>query len=214
MNLFELIKRSIFPKRCELCGEVIEIDKNRCGYCEFAQRMNGRSTDAKMAYESVTAPYLYMDSIRAGIHKFKYRGFTELAKGFAKEMADTVKTEYRNIDFDLITYVPLAKKKKRKRGYNQAELLAKELSKELDVPCVNALNKIKNTDSQQGKKRKERMNNLKDAFEIADVDVKGKTILLVDDVKTTGSTLNECSKVLKRNKADKVYAVTIAVTRN
>lgn len=214
MKLLEIIKYSIFPRRCELCGKVVKLDVKRCDDCENASRTVGRMVDNKMAYAGLVAPFLFKDSIRAGIHKFKYRGFKELAKPFAKEMARSVQKEYENISFDLITFVPITKRKLRKRGYNQAELLAKELSRELNVPCVNTLNKTKSTKSQQGRSRKERMNNLKDAFEIADYDVKGKTILLVDDVKTTGSTLNECSKVLKKNKADKIYAVVVAVTKD
>lgn len=213
MNILKIIERSFFPRRCELCGEVVELDRKRCSSCETAQRTVGRIVDNKMAYASVVSPFLFKDSVRKGIHNFKYEGFVELAPVFATEMADAVKREYASIDFDAVTYVPLTKKRLRKRGFNQSELLAKEISKLLDVPCINGLSKIRETKSQQGRSKAERATNVKDAFEIANYDVKNKIILLVDDVKTTGSTLNECAKVLKKHKADKVFAVTIAVAK-
>lgn len=212
MKLLEIIKYSLFPRRCELCGEIVEINKARCGYCEFAVRTKGKSVDNKMYFEAVLAPFVFQDGIREGIHKFKYRGYEELSKAYAKEIARLVETEYKNVEFDLIAFVPMTKREQRERDYNQAKVLAKALSIELNIPCVNALKKIKETDTQQGKNHRERIKNIKDAFGVANFDVEGKTILLVDDVKTTGSTLNECSKALKRNKANKVYAVAIAAT--
>ena len=79
--------------------------------------------------------------------------------------------------------------------------------------CSITYKLIRNTKSQQGSSAKERRINLKGAFDIADIDVKGKTVLLVDDVRTTGATLNECAKVLKKNGAERVCAVVIAVTQ-
>lgn len=213
MKLLKLIEYSIFPRRCELCGEIVEIDEERCEYCESAKRLSNPIFDITFWFDGLVSPYHYESSVRVGIHRFKYRGYVELAPTFADEMCKSIDMHLFDIPFDFITFVPLTKKKKRKRGYNQAELLAKEIAKKYDLQCVNTLIKTKETKNQQGSSEAERKKNLKNAFNIADVDVKGKNILLVDDVKTTGATLNECSKVLKKNGAERVYAVTIAVTQ-
>ena len=212
MRFFKLLEYLIFPRRCELCGDVVEINKSKCDECEKISRADYVSFSNSNSYDCLVAPFYFSSNIRYGIHRFKYRGFVELAPSFANEMHRLIEKEYYNIPFDMVSFVPLSKKKRRKRGYNQAELLAKEIADKMDLQCVNLLVKIRNTKSQQGSSAKERRINLKGAFDIADIDVKGKTVLLVDDVRTTGATLNECSKVLKKNGAEKVCTVVIAVT--
>lgn len=112
----------------------------------------------------------------------------------------------------IVVPIPLSKSKLRKRGYNQAEILAKYLGKRFDLPVKNLLERVKETKPQYGLKREERMENMKDAFGIAksvEQSAKGSA-LLVDDVVTTGSTLREAANTLKRNGFGKVYGIVLA----
>lgn len=109
--------------------------------------------------------------------------------------------------------IPLSLHRERQRGYNQAYLLAEEMSKRIEVPLYLFLVRHKATKSQVGKTQEERRENIKDAFsakEIGKIELKGKTVFLVDDVVTSGATMNEAAKVLKRAGAKHVYGLAFA----
>ena len=120
-----------------------------------------------------------------------------------------VRREYGGISFDFVTAVPLHKREFLNRGFNQSERLGQALAKWLDVPYETVLTKITTTAPQKELKAVERSGNLLGVFDVCG-DVAGKTILLVDDVITTGTTLDECAKMLKIFGAEEVYAVTAA----
>lgn len=219
----------LFPRRCDLCGDVVEFDKARCNECVGAQHISGdicdrcgreqshckcKKNDDKMEYKSVCAPYYFEGNIVKAVHRFKFYGFKELSAAMGKEIALTVKKRYNDVNFDLVTYVPLTGKRLKKRGYNQSLLLAQYVSDELNIPCVKCLVKVRDTESQRSQSAKNRKLNVFGAYDIADdVDFTDKTILIVDDVKTTGNTLNECAKMLKGYKAKAVYAASFAVAK-
>jgi ComF family protein len=113
--------------------------------------------------------------------------------------------------FDVIVSVPLHPTRQRERGFNQAQLLAELLSARISVPCKLVLERIRYTTTQTALDRAERMENLHNAFRLRkNADVRGLNVLLIDDVLTTGSTLSECARVLKRAGANCVYAATAA----
>lgn len=218
----------LFPRRCMLCGEVVEPDRCLCDNCEDNKRIKGNicrrcgcSVDDckckigdKAKYECVAAPFYFEKGAAAAVYRFKFYGYTELAKAMADEMTETVKQRYADVQFDYVTFVPLSKKRMRKRGYNQSQLLAEGIAENINVPCSELLIKVVDTDSQRESTAAQRRRNLKNAFELTEgIDISGKAILLIDDVKTTGSTLNECAKVLRRSGAESVYACTFTVTK-
>lgn len=219
----------LFPRRCDLCGDVVEFDRQRCTQCENSKRIIGEICDKcgcekeyckcrknkdKAEYKCVCGAYYFDGNIVKAVHRFKFYGFKELADAMGKEIASVVKERYNDAVFDLVTYVPLTKKRLNKRGYNQSLLLAQAVAEELNVPCVKCLDKIRDTKSQRSQSAKERKLNVFGAYDIADgADVTDKTILIVDDVKTTGNTLNECAKMLKSYKAKAVYAAAFAVAK-
>lgn len=134
-----------------------------------------------------------------------------LSKRFGADIAKCI-TENYFMEFDMVTYTPLSKKSLRKRDYNQAYLLAREVSKRLDIPLVDLLIKVRKTDEQKTLSAQKRKTNVYGAFDLKDKDIVfGKRILLIDDVKTTGSTLNECAKMLNIYGAESVWAATLAV---
>ena len=128
-----------------------------------------------------------------------------------REIADTIRKR-ATTTFDIVTFVPISPKKKKRRGFNQAELIAQKVAAELGVSFVPTLNKIISTDSQRTKSGRHRGGNVFGVYDLAkDVSVESKTILVVDDVRTTGATLSECADMLKIYGAKAVYAASFAI---
>ena len=119
--------------------------------------------------------------------------------------------EKNNIDFNMISYVPLSKKSMKKRGFNQCEILAKKISEKYNVSISKSLVKVRETKEQKLLSREDRKENIIDAFDITNgEDIVGKNIILIDDVITTGVTVLECEKILKKYGVKKVVIVTVA----
>ncbi|MBP3582037.1 MAG: ComF family protein, partial [Clostridia bacterium] len=117
---------------------------------------------------------------------------------------------------DYITFVPMSKERFKERDFNQAEEIAKDVSAAINIPVISVLEKIKENTHQAGLTRKERIKNIANTIEVKNDEsfkIKDKTILVIDDVFTTGSTLSECAKVLKKKGANKVKTLTFAKTR-
>jgi ComF family protein len=128
---------------------------------------------------------------------------------FAKHLAKLV--ESLSWDMDYIVPVPLGSKRLQERGYNQVMLLARPLAWELDIPLKRqALRRTRETRSQVGLSKEQRITNVKNAFTAKKQVVNGKRVLLVDDVVTTGATINACAKALKEAGAEKIFATTLA----
>lgn len=192
----------IIGNRCSVCGKPIR-DGDRCPDCMEINHVFNRSV----------SPFEYDETIKSLIARFKYYKERNLAEFFAEYMYRCI--QEAGIEFDVIVPVPLHRTKLDQRGYNQSELLARELSYRFDIMMSKPLRRIRNTKSQTELNREERMKNLNGAFKVVYGDVvKDKVVLLVDDVLTTGSTLDECAKVLKESGAKDVFAATIATGRN
>lgn len=185
---------------CDICGREIENISNRCLNC----------LHKKAYYSKLIYIYKYKDIIRKKIIAFKFNNKTYLCRCFAENIVrKLVKLEEK---FDIIIPVPIHWKRLRKRGYNQSYLVAKEVSKKLKVNLENkVLMKKKNTAPQSSLKRKERKSNTSSAYSVQKKEkIIGKKILLIDDIFTTGATVNECSKELKYAGAKEIIVVTIA----
>ncbi len=222
----EVLSVSLFPKRCRLCGEVIAPDETYCDDCRNAEKVMGsvcrkcgvekqychcKRDKFSPSYKGFCAPYYYKGSIVKGVYRFKNHGFSELAEAYAQEIVGTVHARYPDITFDIVTFVPMTAFRKWRRGYNQSELLAKQVAALMDIPCLPLLRKIRHTKSQRKLTARERKVNLYGAFQtIRNTDLKGKAVLLIDDVKTTGSTLSALAAELKSEGAT-VYAASFAV---
>lgn len=223
------ISKALFPNRCSVCGEVIELDAQVCDKCIKLPVIEpplceccGSSKDDctckqhKNEFKQIVAPYYYTDSLVIAIHRFKNSEMPFLAKRLGADMAKCVVENYSDIDFDMITFVPLRHFHKCKRGYNQSELLADVVSDKIGVDVFDLLNKVRYTGVQHHKKAAQRAADVFGSYDVMDEyknQLVGKTILLIDDVKTTGSTLNECAKMLKIYGAKDVYCAAVAVTK-
>ncbi len=141
------------------------------------------------------------------IHALKYKDRRNVACTIAAMIQEVL--EGNDIAFDLIVSVPIHRKKLQKRGYNQSELIARELSNIMNIPYINAIDRIRNTPPQVLFNGDGRWYNVKDAFK-CDTNLKGKSILLVDDVITTGATICFCTEQLKQAGATFVGAAAFA----
>ena len=227
MKAFKWIVSAFFPKTCAVCGSIINEDESLCDYCyEMIERTaadkrcfkcglpkkNCECSKYIFRFSGCTAPFYYGNFSKKAMFIFKFRKRSELGEMFARYMALSVNESFYGVDFDLIACVPMDKLSKFKRGYNQSEILAYELSKILDIPFAwNLLGARKKKYSQHTLPNRERHNNVKDKY-VCNKRIDGKTILLVDDIKTTGATLDECSVQLLRSGAERVYCVTSLIT--
>ena len=150
--------------------------------------------------------------VRDVIHEFKYNRQIHLRHLVARWLRAALDDErLRDHQFDVIVPVPLHPARQRERGFNQASLLAELLSAHTSIPSRPLLKRIRYTTTQTALDRSERMENLHNAFRLRkNADVRGLRVLLIDDVLTTGSTLSECARVLKRAGAISVHAATAA----
>lgn len=209
----------IFPRFCPICGIGIEsFDKYPlCETCRKSVRQNARifpesPNTGECYFDRLHSVTLYEGTIRECIHKFKYSGnfgmealFRDMMTGFAEE-------HIRINDFNCIIPVPLHRTKLRERTFNQAEILAQPLSRKFRISHVsNNLVRIKPGKSQVALSKSGRTKDVEGAFRVRNAAlIKEQSILLVDDVFTTGATVNECSKVLKEAGAKYVAVFTLA----
>ncbi len=157
----------------------------------------------------VWSVFYYSNIVKELIIRLKYKSDFICGEILAKYMLELVKNS--DLQFDLISYVPMTKKGLKNRGYNQGEYLANYLSKFLNVPVVCSLIKTENVKDQIGLSGEERWNNMKECFEIQKNELmKNKNILLVDDVITTGATAFHCARRLKENGVNNIFILTIA----
>ena len=157
------------------------------------------------------AVFQYSDELRESIYRFKYYNQRTYAKFYGRAMA-RYKRQIKDLGIQILIPVPISRKRKITRGYNQAELMAQALGRELNLPVDSGyLLREKNTLPQKELNEKERRNNLKNAFKISENVIKYKKVLLVDDIYTTGSTIDACALVLKQAGAEKVYFISLCI---
>lgn len=156
----------------------------------------------------------YNDISKSLILGFKYQNKTYMAKYISTIIKEKLYIE--DIKYDYITFVPLHKKRLRERGFNQSEKIAKYLSKQIDKPILDCIYRNENTRRLYNLNREERKNELKNVFSVNDriSYAKNKNVLLIDDILTTGSTVNEISKILKLNGVNKVFVMTLLTKSN
>jgi len=203
MQFLKSVLDLIFPPRCEACRSLGP--EAFCDDC--VKKINYLSPSAFSHSVGV-----YEGPLKQALHRFKFKKKVRLAEPLG---ALLVKYLSRNLDMnriDLIIPVPLHEKRQRARGFNQAELLSHVLTKYYDVPTVSGLLfRIKATHPQFDLPRAERIKNVRGAFAVKGGPlIKDKNILLVDDILTTGSTVSECTRVLKASGATSVHILTLS----
>jgi len=222
----------LFPRRCVVCDEAVfpmgklvcfscrdKLKKITDPFCMCCGKKISLSEselcfDCKnKKHEFVRGRALYeYDSVKDSIFRFKYQKRAEYAYFFAEEVVVVLSDEIKAWKVDALVPVPLHKSRLQKRGYNQAELLAKFISERTGIPMRNDLIiRSKKTLPQKKLDHQERQNNLKKAFKLVQNDVKLETIIIIDDIYTTGSTIDAMTKVFCTDSNKKVYFISLAV---
>lgn len=218
-----------YPHLCLACGtEAPPYDKDICTKCEatlplshfhktkenlFTERFWGR-----VNLETGAGMFLFTKQSRVAnlMHNFKYNGKKQIGLILGKRYGFTLMREPHFQNIDCIVPVPLHWKKERQRGYNQSEMFGNGLSESMGIPCIkDGLERMSHTDSQTKKSRQARLENMKGVFAVKqEKALKGKHILLVDDVLTTGSTLEVCANEILKVPGTKISMATMAVAVN
>lgn len=229
-KIWNLVVDCLCPRRCPVCDEIVPIGKYCCLECEdeFIKVLDhycmrcGKAISSKEEYcrdcMSLSHKYIqgrvlyrYEGKIKNSIYRFKYANRVEYADFYARETGKYLREFIQMTKAQGLVPVPLHKKKQNKRGYNQAYAYAKALSKEVGIPVYpDYVVRVKNTAPQKMYDALGRQNNLKKAFKIGRNDVKLKVIIIIDDIYTTGSTIDAVTKVLLESGVDRVYFVALA----
>lgn len=226
MGLLDLI----FPKKCVGCGRMgkyvcidCEIglweEEQICPLCTRNSRYGLKHKYCKKPWslDGLTCFWAYEALAKKLITKAKYYYFYDYLKELTIESGQlTMRPEFKELWWFLdqkpiVTCVPLHPKRFKERGFNQAEIIARHLAKIYDLRFTNLLQRTRDTSQQVGKSREERLRNLEGAFSVLEASILNrKSVLLVDDVWTTGTTLSECAKTLKQSGARSVWGLVLA----
>jgi ComF family protein len=198
---FEVITRPF----CAVCGDPVEGMIEHEYLCSFCEK-------AKPGFDMARSAVKYRGVVCSVLQLLKYSKQTFLVADILPFLSACVTAHYSKIYFDGVTFVPLYSKKERERTFNQSRLLAGELARTLDLPFLpNCLERTRYTMTQTDLNASQRRKNVYGAFAHLNRKwLEGRTLLLVDDVMTTGATVNECSRVLKEAGAAGVFVVTVA----
>ena len=222
---YKFIIDLFFPNRCPCCNKIIKWDKLICNECiglfpvidkEICYKCGKTNCICKsnLEYDYCFVSTYYEEIIKKGIINLKLENGINFAEFFSDSLSQLVTNNNLSEKIDFVTSVPMTKGKKNQRGYNQAEAISKFIAKRINKPILRDL--LIKTDkelNQHNLSFLERKNSVKDAFKKHDkYYLTNKTILLCDDVITTGSTINECARVLKEAGAKSVVCAIIATT--
>lgn len=202
LRIYKEILDIVYPieEKCIICKT-----DGFIGLCPYCKSRINRAT-----IENGSLSYgFYGGIVKTLILKFKYE--SDFTAGYLLSKLLVEMIEENNIYADVICYVPMTKKSEKKRGFNQCEVIARHIGYRINIPVSDCIKKIKNTKEQKTLTKEERVKNLKGAFKVSRVkDIKNKDVILIDDVMTTGATINECKDILKRSGANKITVLTIA----
>ena len=214
MRLFDRFLDLLYPPRCMLCRRLLnEQEKDICYKCadKLPALLNFEPRRDLKNIRLCVAPFVYKDELRASLHRYKFRGIAAYGRIYADFIAKSI--DENAITCDIISWVPVSKGRMRERGYDQAEIIARSLAKELGLPCERLLIKCRENRRQSSMTSKEaRKHNVAGAYRcVAREELTGKRILLVDDIVTTGATLSECAAMLKSSGGIEIYAAAAAM---
>lgn len=209
-RIFDRALHLIYPCRCAFCNRIIESNKQVCDDCgNKTAHLSPIKTVLKNSF--CISAFPYNDIYRRAVLDFKFKKRKRNADCFSGYIAKAVRECYKNERIDCITAVPLTRKQKKKRGFNQAEELGRSLAENLGVPYRECLVKIRDNQYQHTLSKSERAKNVKGVYKTANQEINNLKILIVDDIVTTGFTLEECCKVLEKSEC-KVICCTLCKT--
>ena len=213
----EVLLDLLFPPKCVFCRKLLHRgEEGLCASCRsgLPWTLAGEAEQRPEFVSLCVSPLWYQGAVRDSFHRYKFDGCRDYAGVYAGLMAQCVGDRLAG-EYDLITYVPLSAKRRRQRGYDQVRLLAEGMAPVLGLPVTETLEKARHTAAQSGLTDDgARRANVLGAYRVRDPEaVRGRRVLLADDVITTGATLSECARVLRTAGAASVVCVTFAQAR-
>lgn len=204
----------LFPQKCILCRRVLRGgETDLCRRCREEQELWRASKRKPQFLDSITAVWYYKGNVRRAILRYKFYRARHLATGFGRNLAMRLMEQER--EYDILTWVPVSPLRRLTRGYDQVELLAEAVGRELGTVPVPTLKKVRHNRRQSGiRSEAQRRANVLGAYRVLrPEEVRGKRILLLDDVLTTGATSGECARMLLTAGAKEVHCAVIAARR-
>ena len=211
MKLYHYAIGLLFPPKCVLCAKLLKKDEtDLCRICRVKAPAYGNTKRKPQFLDSLAAIWYYEGNVRASILRYKFRGRRSYAAAYGRLLAMRVQQEHPE-GFDLLTFIPISARRRWKRGYDQVELLARAVGRELGMEPVPALKKVRHNRPQSGiSGEAERRANVLGAYRSINREVSGKRVLLLDDILTTGATASEAARVLKTAGAAEVHCAVLA----
>ena len=214
MKLIDTLLDLLYPPRCPFCHRFLDGGMRVCARCERSlPYMPAGSLDRTFEnLDECFSVLRYEGDVRKSLHRYKFGGVSAYAGCYAKLLAECI--EDNAIYADVVTWAPLSARRLRERGYDQARLLAEGAAEYMETPCLPLLKKRRHNAAQSGtKSANERRRNVRGVYTYAgNTPLDGMTVLLVDDIVTTGATLDECAGVLRKAGAAEILALTLACT--
>lgn len=209
-TILDRILDLLYPPRCAFCRRFLTEEEK--GVCRFCRKKHGNlKAERELEHiRSCTAAFRYEGAVRDSLLRYKFRGVTAYGPVYADFLAKCI--DESGFSCDIITWVPLSRRRLRKRGYDQARILAEETAKRLNLPCKLLLEKRVDTRAQSGiRDAEKRRQNAKGVYACCAPEAcRGKRVLLIDDIVTTGATLSECALTLKKAGCAEVFAAAAA----
>lgn len=227
----EGILNALFPRRCILCDEILEEEKDLCPMCKEKEvfmeepcckqcgrgilreeeSLCGNCKRHSFSFSGGMILYPLTEEIEEAITAVKYRGRQDKAAFFGRRAGERFSERIKNLGISAIIPVPIHKDRRRKRGYNQSELIGKALEKQIGIPMYTEfLKRTKKTKALKDCSPAERLQNLFSVMECDPLPKELKTVLLLDDIFTTGATMEACTRTLLESGAEEVYILAVA----
>lgn len=216
MNLRSILLDLLYPPKCVYCHRLLETSASKvCPRCRnnLPETPEGDLLRGEF-FSGCAVPLYYEGAVKDSLHRFKFSRRREYAETYSQKLADCLRAAA--VSWDILTWVPVSRTRLRQRGYDQCQLLAEALGRQLGCTPVPLLRKARHTpaQSQTGTVEKRRAN-VSGAYQVIDpANVVGKRILLIDDIVTTGATLSECARVLRFAGAAAVFCGAVARRRD
>ena len=211
--LLRWLRDLFFPPKCVLCRGLLTRDQTHfCPECRKRAPVYGKSNFTISFVARWTGVWYYKDVVRRSLIRYKFSGQRHYVHAYAQVLALRLRQEQME-NFDVLTFVPIAPLRRWIRGYDQVEILAEALGKEMGIPAVRTLKKIRNNIPQSRLRDVHRRRaNVLGAYRVNDAArICGKRVLLLDDVVTTGATASECARTLLSSGTKEVILATMAV---
>lgn len=215
MKVFYFFMNLLFPPKCILCGKLLEKqEQDLCRECRVDGPEYPNRKERIQFLDSFTAVWYYEGRVRSSLLRYKFCGARSYAEGYGRLLAMKLLAVHPD-GFDCLTWVPVSPLRKLHRGYDQVELLAKAVGKELGMTPVPLLKKVRHNHPQSGMKdAAQRRGNVLGVYRERNREtIEGARILLLDDILTTGATAGECGRVLLTAGAKEIHCAAIAAAR-